>query len=228
MNLIEFKQRIQQKLTFFDQLRIWLSLIISIPLIWLCLNVPKTHIRAEAGFAIEQNYWFWLQENIPSWFGKILSFLYDLGDKEISAFVVAGSLSFLLWKRRWANSFLLAISTAGVLMLVDKILKPSIGRVRPPYFTAPYGSVPDIIGLSFPSGHATGNFTLYLVLSTLLVQEFPRYRVLIYSLTLTFILGMGLGSIYLGVHWFSDIIAGYGFGFIWFTFCLTSIKLLSK
>lgn len=225
MNLSQFKQWINQKLTFFDQLRIGLSLIISIPLIWLCLNVPKTPIRLKAGFAIEQNLWFWLQENIPPWFGSFLSFLYNIGDKEISAFVVAGSLGFLLWKRRWQDSFFLGISTGGVLMLVDKILKPSIKRVRPPYFTAPYGSVPDIIGLSFPSGHATGNFTLYLVLATFLVQKFPNYSVLIYSLTFTFILGMGLGSLYLGVHWSSDIIAGYGFGFIWFTICLTSMKL---
>jgi len=225
MNFSQIKQKINHTLNFFDKLRIVISLIISIPLIWLTLNLPKTEIRDQAGFIFEQNFWFWLHDHIPSWFGQILAFLYNIGDKEISAFIVAGTLSFLLWKNRWLDSFFLAISSGGVLILVDKILKPHIGRMRPPYFYPPYGNVPDIIGLSFPSGHATGNFTLYLVLSTLLTRQFPQYQILIYSLTFTFILGMGLGSLYLGVHWPTDIIGGYGIGFIWFTICLTLIKL---
>jgi membrane-associated phospholipid phosphatase len=225
MNFSQIKQKIKQKLTFFDQLRIGLSLIISIPLIWLFLNIPKTIIREEAGFAFEQNFWFWLRANIPPWLGGFVSFIYDIGDKEVSAFVVAGSLGFLLWKKLWKDSLLLAIASGGVLILVDKIFKPVVGRVRPPYFTAPYGTVPDITGLSFPSGHATGNCALYLVLSTLLVRKYPQYKILIYSLTFLFIIAMGLGSLYLGVHWPSDIIGGYGLGFIWFTICITVIEL---
>jgi membrane-associated phospholipid phosphatase len=223
MNLKQFKKWINQKLTFFDQLRIGLSVIIAIPLIWLFNNVPQ-----EKGFAIEQNFWFWMREHIPAWLGKVLSLIYDLGDKEISAFVVAGSLAFLLWKRRWFDSLLLALASGGALILVDKIFKPHIGRWRPPYFKDGYGSVPDIIGLSFPSGHATGNLALYLVLSTLLVQKFPRYAFLIYGIALTFILGMGLGSLYLGVHWPSDLLGGYGLAFIWFTICLSTIRLFQN
>lgn len=177
---------------------------------------------------IEQDFWFFLRENIPVWLGHLLSFMYDFGDKEISGVVVALTLGLLLWKKQWQSALLMTLGSGGALLLVDKVFKPIIDRPRPPYFMGEYGSVPDIIGASFPSGHATGNLVLYLLLATFLARKLPRLRWVPYGIALLLLLGMGLGSLYLGVHWPSDILGGYILGLLWSTICMFFVRLPCK
>lgn len=157
----------------------------------------------------------------------VLSFVlhpfYAVGDTQFAAAIVVISLAVLCWKRYWQEAKVLAIASLGILLIVDKLLKPFFLRRRPPDRLDHSAA-----GFSFPSGHATGNLVLYFYLSYILAAHYPKLTVYIYGLTTTFLIIMGLSSVYLRVHWPTDILAGYGFGYIWLTICLVMLKLSSN
>ncbi len=77
---------------------------------------------------------------------------------------------------------------------------------------------------SFPSGHALGSMVVYGFLAYLLATEFPRSARLIYTVMTGLILLIGLSRLYLGVHWLTDVIAGYLVGFLWVITCISILK----
>ena len=83
--------------------------------------------------------------------------------------------------------------------------------------TGECGFGPDPSGYSFPSGHAMGSVCFYGVLGGLLSTRIKRksLRVLVWLATATLILGIGLSRIYLGVHYFTDVVAGYCAAGVW-------------
>jgi membrane-associated phospholipid phosphatase len=78
---------------------------------------------------------------------------------------------------------------------------------------------------SFPSGHALGSMVLYGFIAYELATHYPRLSKVIYSFTVILIAAIGISRLYLGVHWPTDIIAGYGVGFLWLMICITMLKL---
>jgi undecaprenyl-diphosphatase len=60
----------------------------------------------------------------------------------------------------------------------------------------------------------------------LLSTNYPQWRGLIIGLTLTLVAGIGLSRLYLGVHWPTDIVAGYAAGIVWLVTCIFSLQLL--
>jgi undecaprenyl-diphosphatase len=119
---------------------------------------------------------------------------------------------FLLLRWRHAAGWL-AVSVAGGLAL-DLALKYAFHRSRPqPYF----GAAPQ--SYSFPSGHALCSFCFYAVLAGLIAARtrslFIRVAVGIAAAVL--VIAIGLSRIYLGVHYPSDVIAGYLAAAVWVT-----------
>jgi undecaprenyl-diphosphatase len=147
---------------------------------------------------------------------------YFLGEAEVTAVVVLMLLVFLCWKRYWKEAQVLAISTLGILIVIDKILKPWFGRIRP----AP--GVIDVHGKSFPSGHVSGNFMLYLFLAYLIAFYFPKWGIYAYIGATVLVGMMGWASIYLNIHWLTDLIAGFGVGYLGFVFCITLLKRVER
>ena len=70
-----------------------------------------------------------------------------------------------------------------------------------------------------------GSLVLYGFLTYLLATYYPKLSKVIYSLAVILIAAIGLSRLYLGVHWPTDVIAGYGVGFLWLTTCITMLKL---
>jgi len=70
---------------------------------------------------------------------------------------------------------------------------------------------------SFPSGHATMSAVVYLTLATLIVRLVDDVAVRVYVLAVAILLtlAVGLSRIYLGVHWPSDVAAGWALGAAW-------------
>ena len=68
---------------------------------------------------------------------------------------------------------------------------------------------------SFPSGHALGSMVLYGVLAYLLSRLFPQKSSIFYGISAVVIGAIGISRLYLGVHWPTDIFAGYSVGFLW-------------
>lgn len=163
----------------------------------------------------------WLEQHMPAWLHQLASTAFFAGDAQISALVVAIALGILAKHKRWLDMTTLAIAALGSLIWVDWVFKPWFAKDRPPF-----SHIDTVAGDAFPSGHAVGNLMLYLFLAYLLSERFPRWRGIFYASAIAFLLAMGLGSMLLRAHWPTDVVAGYGFGFIWLTVCLGAMRWL--
>src|SRR5438093_8789294 len=160
----------------------------------------------------------------------------DLGDKIFSAVSVLGSplamavigvvvAAFLAIRRHWIllSGWVAAFAGAGVLTTV---LKNVIQRPRP------IGADRFLHGesFSFPSGHALGSLIGYGMLAYLLVLLVDRRRqqLLIVAAAGVLIVAIGFSRLYLGVHYFSDIIGGYAAGLLWLSACISGLEVVRR
>ena len=129
-------------------------------------------------------------------------------------------------KRAWIlfAGWIAALVGAGVL---DKFLKQAVQRPRPPYAIA----VLHINSFSFPSGHAMASLIAYgmtAYVATILCAQRRSLRIAIAFGATVLILFIGVSRLYLGVHYFSDVIAGYAAGTVWLSVCVTGIEIARR
>lgn len=200
------------------RVRLMICLTILLPLTGLCLTILHTKRLPN-----EKTFLQGFRAVIPPSIGDVLSFFYWIGDTHFAAVFVALSIAYLVWKRYWKEATVLALAAGGILILIDDIFKPLFERNRPPMRLDPSAG-----GYSFPSGHAAGNLVLYFYWAYLISARFPKLSLYIHGIATLGLIFIGLGSMYLRVHWPTDVIAGYGFGYIWLTLCLTLLKVWQK
>lgn len=113
-------------------------------------------------------------------------------------------------KRRQAALFAVTVILAQVS---SEILKLVYERPRPEL--VPHGSY--VYSNSFPSGHSTVAAATYLALATVIASLEPRRatKVLAYALAIGLVVMIGFSRVYLGVHWPSDVLAGWSLGAGW-------------
>jgi len=92
------------------------------------------------------------------------------------------------------------------------VLKEIVARARPGGLI-PYAAVET--SFSFPSGHATASMALYGFIAFILYRLYPRYKTVIVMVATLIILSIGFSRLYLGLHFPSDVIAGYVVGGVW-------------
>lgn len=160
----------------------------------------------------------------PIWL-TVMSVVTETGSVWWFAFfslIIAGILWRLHYSRWHIACFLLTVAGGGVL---NKLLKLFFERERPNLL-----SQYDGVGYSFPSGHAMGSFIFYGFLAYLVsTSPIPRWAKLSLSFVLlSIILLIGFSRVYLGVHYLTDILAGYTAGFIWLCCCLGTLQLKFK
>ena len=165
-----------------------------------------------------------LHQFIPGLIGQVLRLIYMITGVHVTLFFVLGSLGLLLWKRYWEEAKFLAFATLGILLIIDRVLKPLFNRIRPGSFSSDLPSLVDVDGKSFPSGHAAGSVVFYFYMAFLLAAHFPQHRFYIYLGATCWVGLIGLSSMYCRVHWGSDIFAGYAVGYIWLTLSLALLK----
>ena len=124
----------------------------------------------------------------------------------------------LLFQHRRSEATTLAIAAIGAAGL-NYWLKELFARDRP----ALWDRVVDVRYYSFPSGHAMVSVVMYGLIGYLLAKTFPRWRVLIFILTVLLVVAIGFSRLYLGVHWPTDIAAGYAAGLVWLIACIYTL-----
>lgn len=137
--------------------------------------------------------------------------------------VMVGSLFLWLTRHRYSAA-LLWVAAAGST-IVSSTLKYSFDRARPQLFEWRT----DYAGLSsFPSGHSTTAMVVYATLAYLVIRLEPTRRMRRITLTgaVLIILAIGVTRMYLGVHYPSDVIAGYLVGAVWATVCVLGIEVV--
>ena len=121
----------------------------------------------------------------------------------------------LMQGRRRATALVLASVVGGVVL--SSLLKLGFDRPRPDL--VPHGSL--VYTASFPSGHAMMAAVVYLTLGALLarVQSERRLQVYLLALAVLTTVAVGISRVYLGVHWPSDVLAGWTAGAAWALAC---------
>lgn len=148
----------------------------------------------------------------PSWVAQSVVEITTLGGYPVLVTLVTAIAGFLLVYRKFGPAiFMVAAIVSGTV--VSQLLKIVYDRPRPDivdHLVATHTA-------SFPSGHATMSAVVYLTLATMIVRLVDDVAVRIYvilmAVLLTFMVGMS--RIYLGVHWPSDVIAGWALGTAW-------------
>jgi membrane-associated phospholipid phosphatase len=148
-----------------------------------------------------------------------------LGSIEAIALVsLVGAVVFGAW-RRWLL-FGTWVITAGGSMVLILLLKAVFARPRPnfeqPLLLETY--------YSFPSGHAMEAVVLYGMLAyfAVLALRTWRARAAVVFGTSLLILLIGFSRMYLGVHYFSDVVAGFAAGGVWLSICITAIEFVRR
>jgi undecaprenyl-diphosphatase len=121
------------------------------------------------------------------------------------------AVAFLI--RGWRRGALLAAVTMAGAGLLDTLLKLAFGRARPTAFF----DYPLPRSHSFPSGHAFFAATVFGGLAILLTGRLrsPILRAIVWIVAIFLILLIGLSRVYLGVHYPSDVVAGYAAATVW-------------
>ena len=160
-----------------------------------------------------------LRRWLPDYFGPPLAIIYQLSGTLFTGVLVISLLFYFIFRRFWADFICLFFGTAGILGIIDRILKPWFDRPRPD------NSSLLLSGASFPSGHAAGSIVFYFMSCTLLATHYPRLRLPLFVLSSLWVSLIWLSTLYCRAHWPSDIIAGASVGFVWLNICLTGLNV---
>jgi len=153
----------------------------------------------------------------PKWLEEMMRDFTAVGSTGVLALVVLTVAGFLAMTRKgFAALYVLASVAGGVL--ISQTMKWAYARPRPDL--VPHGA--EVYTASFPSGHSMMSAVVYLTLGALLARTQTDRAVKTYVLVMAVILTMlvGMSRVYLGVHWPTDVLAGWALGGVWALICL--------
>ncbi len=161
----------------------------------------------------------------PPWLEEAGRDLTALGGTVVLAGATLLSAGFFLMRRQLGSMVYLLAATGGGIVL-SSIAKELFDRPRPDL--VPHGSI--VLTASFPSGHSMMAAVAYLTLGVLIARVLPERRqkvyVLVIVITLTIL--VGISRVYLGVHWPTDVAAGWLAGAAWAMTCVLIARVLAR
>jgi membrane-associated phospholipid phosphatase len=170
-------------------------------------------------FSFDTSFLLWLHGQANPILDRFMLTITQFGNPRTVVFVVIVSLAILWWRNR-QEAKIFALACLGAVIL-NTGLKLAFSKPRPHLWQLLISEK----SFSFPSGHALGSLVLYGFLAYLLATHYPKSAKIFYSLAAIAIAAIGLSRLYLGVHWPTDVIAGYGVGFLWLMLCIAMLKL---
>ncbi|MDF2996639.1 MAG: phosphoesterase PA-phosphatase related protein [Xanthobacteraceae bacterium] len=161
----------------------------------------------------------------PAWLEIAMRDITSLGSTTVLALVTLAAVLYLVMDGKKASAALVAVAVCGGAVL-SFLLKSGFDRPRPDLVA----HLVEVHTLSFPSGHAMGSAFTYLTLGALLARTQARRRIKIYVLTVAVLLTLmvGVSRVYLGVHWPTDVLAGWCAGSAWALICWTAALWLQR
>lgn len=139
-----------------------------------------------------------------------------LGGVSVLTLITLVAVAFLgLQGKRRAALFVLLAVIGGLVL--SSLLKIGFDRPRPEL--VPHGTM--VNTASFPSGHSMMSAVAYLTLGALLARVQPKRRLKVFLMSVACLLTLvvGVSRVYLGVHWPTDVLAGWAAGAAWASLC---------
>jgi len=152
----------------------------------------------------------------PDWVQNSLMDLTAIGGPTVLGLVVVSVAGFLLLQGRY-HTAIVVLATAASGEIANYAMKNLFLRPRPD--VVPH--LRDVTSSSFPSGHAMESAIIYLTLGAMLMRVAERRVTKMYCIGIAIVLTLlvGISRVYLGVHYPTDVIAGWMFGFFWASLC---------
>jgi len=161
----------------------------------------------------------------PPWLLRAAIDITPLGGRYLLTLVTIGVAGFLLASRRprWAALLILSVSAGAAF---GGLLKALFQRPRPDVVA----HLVEVSSASFPSAHAMNSAVVYLTLGVFLarIQPTRAQRRFILGFAILVPLLVGATRVYLGVHWPSDVIAGWTVGAIWALLCRMLVETVRR
>jgi undecaprenyl-diphosphatase len=161
----------------------------------------------------------------PGWVEELARDVTGLGGAGVLTFLTLTSMGFLvLQKQRNLAVYLLGAVAGGVV--VSTLLKLGFDRPRPEL--VPHGSL--VYTSSFPSGHSMLSAVTFLTLGALLASGQTNFKIRMYLVGIAVVLtvSVGVSRVYLGVHWPTDVLAGWTAGAAWTLVCWALAERLRR
>jgi undecaprenyl-diphosphatase len=161
----------------------------------------------------------------PGWLEELMRDVTGLGGTGVLTFITLAAAGFLALNRK-THAALFVVAAVGGGMLLSTLLKIGFDRPRPDL--VPHGAL--VYTASFPSGHAMLSAVVYLTLGALLARVQARHLLKLYLLGLAILLTVAVGAsrVYLGVHWPTDVVAGWAVGAAWALLCWATALWLQR
>jgi membrane-associated phospholipid phosphatase len=207
-------------------LHLTVGLAISMGALWLFGALTEDVLHHTALTQFDTTILEWLHSHRTDIGVRLFEMVSFLGSPLVLSILGIVLAVYLISRHAWIffASWIAALIGAGVL---DWLLKAAIQRPRPVYAVA---TLPGH-SFSFPSGHALASMvaygmTAYLII-VLRVQK-SSSRTIVIGLTTILIFAIGLSRLYLGVHYFTDVIAGYAAAAVWLSACITGAAIARR
>lgn len=195
------------------------GLLLAAFALWVFAQIAEEILEAES-IAFDTN----ILLTVRSWHSPLLDIVMlavtTIGDPFVLLIICTLLGIWLLRRKQKSKATTLAIAAIGAIGL-NVMLKQLFSRDRP----ALWERIVDVGQYSFPSGHAMVSMVIYGFIGYILATRYRRQQWWIISLTILLITAIGFSRLYLGVHWPTDIIAGYAAGLVWLIACILSSKI---
>ncbi len=164
----------------------------------------------------------WFNENASQPLTRAVELFTHLGSGLWLIPLAAVAVVLLASRRAWADALLVAMATAGALVL-NPLFKEFFSRPRPALHD------PDLTlrTFSFPSGHAMGSAAVYGALAIVLARRLRGtvWAPLVVATTVLVVLLIGASRVYLGAHYPTDVVAGWILGLAWLLVCVLALTI---
>jgi undecaprenyl-diphosphatase len=152
----------------------------------------------------------------PAWLAEVGRDMTAVGGIAVLALVTGSVVGYLVIDRKFRAAVFIVVATFSGLV-VSTVLKGAFDRPRPDI--VPHLS--HVISSSFPSGHSMMSAIVYLTLGALLAGLTKSLRLRVYFIGVGVLLTVlvGVSRVYMGVHYPTDVLAGWTAGLVWATLC---------
>jgi undecaprenyl-diphosphatase len=161
----------------------------------------------------------------PTWLPEAARDVTSLGSIAVLVIVTLAAVGYLFLAGKSAVAWLMLIAVVGGIALSD-LLKFAFARARPDVVTP----LARVFTTSFPSGHAALSAITYLTIGTILARSQPSSPISLYFMSVAVFLTVlvGVSRIYLGVHYPTDVLAGWCIGAAWAMGCWAIMTYLQS
>ena len=201
---------ISERLTVVAAVWLAVGLAASAFVIWAFFELTDEVLEGDSR-AFDRVVLLWIHDNFPDWLDDPMRLVTALGYYYVVVPLLAMAV-FVFYRRGWRLSAVLLVVSTGGSVVLTTVLKGVFQRTRPELFDAGYQAS----FYSFPSGHATVAVGFYGMLTVILAYRMRgAARWAVAACGLLVVLLIGFSRLYLGVHYPTDVLAGYLSALLW-------------